>query len=421
MWGVLILCALDAATTWWALRHASDDPALLVAQVVATGTAGVLAVGWWALGDLRASRTARGTTPRRGERRSAQPPASDPEAPGGRFAAILEGLHDGVLVVDAAGTVELASRRAGELLALPDDVQGRPLLDYVRVPELDALVAAARAGAAGSGEFSTSGPVSRRLLAHARALGDERPSALVVIADVTDLRRLEQQRREFVANVSHELRTPITVVQANAETLLHAEGMDPAMQRRFLEALARNAERLGRLTTDLLDLARLDAGRFALAIVDAPVSETIARVVASLRPDEVPRIHVTTAGPDLMAHVDPDALEHILANLVSNALKYSPREAPVQITAVAEADDVRLEVLDEGPGIEAAHRARIFERFYRVDPGRSREQGGTGLGLAIVRDLAEALGGSCGVEPRTPTGSCFWVRIPRGPFAPRGG
>ncbi len=223
-------------------------------------------------------------------------------------------------------------------------------------------------------------------------------------------------RRDFVANASHELRTPVAAVRSAAETLRGAIKKDPKGAARFAEMIERNAERLQRLVDDLLDLSRIEAEGFRIETGALAVADVVSRVVESFRDGaERGRIVLTSELPaDLPpARAERVAMEHVLSNLVDNAVKYAGEGARVVVRGREEDSFVRVEVSDTGPGIEARHLPRLFERFYRVDAGRSRELGGTGLGLAIVRHLVEAMGGSAGVESTPGRGSTFFVTLPR--------
>jgi two-component system phosphate regulon sensor histidine kinase PhoR len=229
------------------------------------------------------------------------------------------------------------------------------------------------------------------------------------------LRRLEVVRRDFVANVSHELRTPVSVVQANAETLLDGAMDDPTHGRPMLEAVHRNAERMSSIIADLLDLSRLESGRYALAADAVPIetaATTAVEAIGRFAEDKATSISLDTPTA-LVARADGKALEQVLVNLLENAVKYSPEGGHVRVVALAADDAVRIEVRDDGPGIPPEHRERVFERFYRVDPGRSRDMGGTGLGLSIVKHMVEAMNGSVGVTAGAPRGSVFWIELPR--------
>ncbi|MCZ7585968.1 MAG: ATP-binding protein [Deltaproteobacteria bacterium] len=237
---------------------------------------------------------------------------------------------------------------------------------------------------------------------------------MLILSDVTELRRLETVRRDFVANVSHELRTPVSVIRANAETLMDGAFDDAERARVFLEALHRNAERLSSIITDLLDLSRIESGRMVLDVKIESIAGVVRRAVEMVEKNARAKsqsINVSVAA-DLEARCDAKALEQVLMNLLDNAVKYTPSGTRIEIGALAAANRVRIEVRDNGPGIDPKHRSRIFERFYRVDPGRSRDMGGTGLGLAIVKHLVEAMGGEVRAEMNEPSGSIFLVLLP---------
>jgi two-component system phosphate regulon sensor histidine kinase PhoR len=239
---------------------------------------------------------------------------------------------------------------------------------------------------------------------------------VVVLQDVTELRRLETVRQDFVANVSHELRTPVSVIRANAETLLAGALSDPERARQFVEALHRSSERLSALIADLLDISRIDSGEMHIDLQPLAVAPLVRAAIENLGAAAGQKgLDLTADLPDeLAARVDERALTQVLVNLLDNALKYTPAGGYIEIRGTSTADGVRIEVRDDGPGIEARLRERIFERFYRVDRGRSREMGGTGLGLSIVKNLVEAMGGRVGVEPNRPRGSVFWILLPNG-------
>ncbi|MBX7077656.1 MAG: PAS domain-containing protein [Nannocystaceae bacterium] len=330
-----------------------------------------------------------------------------------RFEAVLETMAPAVLALDRERCIATANRSARRLFALRDSWQGRPLLEQVRAPALHELLDRVAAGEPETAEFELPSPL-RSVQARASRLAD---GGLVVVADdVTDIRRLERVRRDFVANVSHELRTPIAVIRANAETLLDGALEHPEAARRFVEALYRHADRLTRLIGDLLDISRIEAGKRVLSLEPLELSDLTTDVILTLEQDAKAKsisLH-SEVDPGLYVMGDLKALEQVLVNLVDNAVKYTPAGGHVELSAARDGEQVRIEVRDDGPGIEPQHAKRIFERFYRVDSGRSREAGGTGLGLSIVKHLVEAMGGSVGVDPRSPRGSIFWVTVPLG-------
>ena len=238
---------------------------------------------------------------------------------------------------------------------------------------------------------------------------------LLVFFDVTELRRLESLRRDFVANVSHELRTPVTAVRSAAETLRTAAS-DPTALARFLDIIDRNAERLQHLVDDLLDLSRIESRQYRLRPEDVSVGPALQQITDPLRERaEKKRISLRVdVGPEVPpVHADPRALQQVVTNLIDNAIKYCGDGCEVVARASPGASEVRILVSDNGPGIEAKHLPRLFERFYRVDLGRSRDQGGTGLGLSIVKHLVEAMGGRVTVESAPGQGSSFSFTLPR--------
>jgi two-component system phosphate regulon sensor histidine kinase PhoR len=334
-----------------------------------------------------------------------------------RLQTILERMQDAVLSLDQHDRIVLANRAAFKLLHLRERDMGQLLLEAVRAPALADMVERCRAGSEAMAEFTLPRPPERQVLARAAPLRNVGGN-VVVISDVTEVRRLERVRRDFVANVSHELRTPVSVIRANAETLLGGALRDRERTIAFLEAINRNAERLSNLVTDLLDLSRIEAGQTELHLHALLLEPAIAKVVEALEPRARARaieVRVELAG-ELAARADANAFHTILHNLVDNALKYASERGHVTVRARPDDENeetVQIEVEDDGPGIEPHQRKRVFERFYRVDAGRSRELGGTGLGLSIVKHLSEAMGGRVGVEPGARRGSLFWVELPR--------
>jgi two-component system phosphate regulon sensor histidine kinase PhoR len=240
---------------------------------------------------------------------------------------------------------------------------------------------------------------------------------VLILEDVTTMRRLETIRRDFVANVSHELRTPVSIIRVNAETLQGGAAADPQIAPRLLDGIHRNAERLARILADLLDLSRLDAGQFRFERTEVKIrsaSEAARASVESAAGERAVTIHVDVDDAAAV-RADARALDHVLVNLVDNAVKYGNQGGNVWIRCRALGDRIRVEVADDGPGISPKHQERVFERFYRVDSGRAREAGGTGLGLAIVKHLVESMGGTVGVEANTPQGTVFWLDLPSMP------
>ncbi|ACY18478.1 sensor histidine kinase [Haliangium ochraceum] len=329
-----------------------------------------------------------------------------------RFKAVLEGMNEAVITLDDQRRITLINHAAIRLLAVDGDPLGLPFIELVRTPAIHKLLAE------GSDievcEFELPGTPPRRIQARITP-PDEGTNRILVMHDVTDIRKLETVRRDFVANVSHELRTPVSIIRANSETLIDGAMSDPVYGQRLLAALHRNSERLSRLVDDLLDLSRLEANRYQFERDELSLAEAVRRAVDSVeRSAQSKSIELSCEIDDeLRVRTDPKALDQILVNYLDNAIKYTPKDGRVRIEVQLDADTVRVDVVDNGPGIAPQHRKRIFERFYRVDPGRSRDMGGTGLGLSIVKHLAESLEGDAGMEPAKPHGSRFWLSLPR--------
>lgn len=326
-----------------------------------------------------------------------------------RFETVLEGMNEALVALDAERRIVMTNPAADTLLNL-HAVQGRRLTEVVDAPELKQLAGAGQ-DARPAVEFTLG---ERQILARATTLSSAR-GAVIVMHDVTDMRRLETVRKDFVANVSHELRTPVSIIRANAETLLDGGLEDPGRAPQFVSAIHRHAERLADLIADLLDLSRIEAGRYKLNFKNLDCLQAALRGIdavgekANKRGVEI----VTDCVDGLQVRADPKALDQVLMNLLDNATKYAADSGVVRIEVEEQGDNIWFGVKDNGRGIAPEQRARIFERFYRVDPGRSRDMGGTGLGLAIVKHLVESMGGRVGVSAGEPSGSVFWFVLPR--------
>src|SRR5436309_6295187 len=317
--------------------------------------------------------------------------------------AILDGMVEGVIAVDVHESFLLMNGRARAMFSVgPGRGDGKPLPEVIRNADLHELFRATRAAGREAPlrrELRLGHPVARMLeiTAVPLRLGAGESGAVMVLHDITALRRLERVRTEFVANVSHELRTPLTAIQGYLETLLGGALHERANARRFLEIAFRHTERLGRLLNDLPDLSNIELGKVSLRLARVRFAEVLGSVLDIVRPKaESGRVGlIADVEPaDLAVHADHDRLAQILINLVDNAVKYTPEGGWVTVRArpVAGAR-VEVRVRDTGVGIPRADLPRITERFYRVDKARSRELGGTGLGLAIVKHLVLAHGG----------------------------
>jgi signal transduction histidine kinase len=318
---------------------------------------------------------------------------------------ILDSMHEGVLLFDAGFETVFANS------ALDRHLGTRPAsaaeLFPVAVREAVRKVAASAAPVTVEAEL---GAPSRWLRISVSPAGEG--SVLMVVADITDARRIEEVRRDFVANASHELKTPAASIQAAAETLQAVVGEDPAAASRFAAQLERDALRLSRIVADLLDLSRLESGSDLADRVrlDALAREEVERLADPAREAAI-SLSIAAAEPATVEGSARD-LSLLVRNLIDNAVRYTPPNGTVVVRVSIEGPDVRLEVQDSGVGIPARDLPRVFERFYRVDRARSRETGGTGLGLAIVRHVAENHGGSVSVTSEIGSGSTFTVLLP---------
>jgi two-component system, OmpR family, phosphate regulon sensor histidine kinase PhoR len=332
-----------------------------------------------------------------------------------RLEAVLRVMVEGVIVVDGDLRIVLANPRGRELLGARGAVEGRRPLEAFRSAEVHDLIAEALASDAAVRRELVYGSERRALGVQAASfsLADAK-GAVAVFHDMTEVRRLEKVRRDFVANASHEIKTPLTAIRGFAETLLGAPLPEEAA-RGYLRVILNHSERLSRLVEDLLELSRLESGTHPLELAELDVAALAERLCEELEPRIRERgfeVHIQGAGaPHALA--DRRAVEQILFNLLDNALKYSEPGKRIEVRIAAEGPALQIEVADQGAGIPEADRARIFERFYRVDRGRSREQGGTGLGLAIVKHLVQAQGGEIWVESTPGAGSTFIFTLPR--------
>jgi len=331
-----------------------------------------------------------------------------------RFGAVLEGMGEALVALDGEGRVTLCNRAALALLGWSEAPLGSTLREAIEQPVLHDLAQRARREGKSEQEVGIETPGGKHLLARATRLTGADGGVVLVMRDVTDLRRLEKVRRDFVANVSHELRTPVSTIRATAEALVEGALEDKEHAMRFAQAMLRNAERLSRIIADLLDLSRIEAGEQTIDIQPVAVGAAAHRAVeivegaASKRELRI----ILDVQDGLAVQADEAALDHVMLNLLDNAVKYSSEGGHVLVWARRAGARVRIEIRDDGPGVPERDRERIFERFYRVDKGRSRQVGGTGLGLSIVRHLMESMRGKVGFVPNHPRGSVFWLELP---------
>jgi two-component system phosphate regulon sensor histidine kinase PhoR len=330
--------------------------------------------------------------------------------------AVLDGMIEGIWITDAEGTVTRHNDALREMIQRGSGgITGQRPLALIRNEELnEAVMRACREGASSRLELTLEGLFPRTLAIRITPLGKDLPGSAAVFHDVTELRRLEKVRKDFVANVSHELRTPITAVRGYAETLRSGALTDSTVAPKMVEIIHRQSERLSELVEDLLELSRLESREVQLKIANVPLSVATARAAETVRPKAASKnIQLELqVPPDLMARGDERAVEQVLLNLLDNAVKYTPEGGRVDVLGTWEDGRCVVRVKDTGVGIEPKHLSRIFERFYRVDKGRSREMGGTGLGLSIVKHLVGAMEGDVKVESQPHVGSVFAIFLP---------
>ena len=331
---------------------------------------------------------------------------------------VLEGMTEGVIAVDRSERVLFANSAAGRLLGFtPQKAVGHALMEAVRSHELrEVALASLRTRQLASSELAWRGPGKRTFEVLATPLpADPTPGVILVLRDVSDVKRLEQMRQQFIANVSHELKTPLSSIRAFTETLLSGAKNDAVTCERFLERIDEQSLRLQQLIVDMLSLARIESGQAVLDIVDVPVARVAKRCVSDFEPKaSAGRVTLENLVDDatIQVRADEEALRQILSNLVDNAVKYTPPDGRASIRCRRDGAAAIIEVEDSGVGIPPEHHVRLFERFYRVDKARSRELGGTGLGLSIVKHLCQSMGGSVSVRSEPNRGSTFAVRLP---------
>ncbi len=336
-----------------------------------------------------------------------------------RLSTVLDGMDEGVLAMDAQRRVLLANLASRRLLQIPtDNIVDRPLVEVIRSREVhQAVEATLRGDAVYETEFDIGGEPRRHLRLRAKRLpGRPSPGVVLVVSDVSHLRRLENLRTEFAANVSHELKTPLASIKAYAETLRLGAVNDAENNLVFVARIEEHADRLYFLISDLLHLARVESGKEVFEIANFPLADLVEESVDYHRDAaEAKNISLHTEHPevDLEVRSDEVGVRTILDNLVNNAIKYTREGGRVTVGWRGDGALVLIEVCDTGIGIAPEDQNRVFERFYRVDKARSRDVGGTGLGLSIVKHTAQALGGCVELESQLGAGSTFRVWLPQ--------
>jgi len=332
--------------------------------------------------------------------------------------AMLNGMAEGLLVLDRNGRVQLANRALGRLFGLAGDPRGQTLMEALRQHELATLFQSLGTKTqTASAEIRLSHPTERLLEANAAAIHSaegEYVGAVLVFHEVTRLKQMERGRRDFVANVSHELRTPLSLIKGYVETLLDGARDNPEVAEKFLRTIDRNADRLRLLIEDLLTISELESGRLQLQLQPVRLRDLVEKVLVDLKPKTRARgTELRSAVPELTVKADPVRLEQVLTNLIENAIKYGRPGGRVLVSAgLAENGLVECSVADDGPGIPPEALDRIFERFYRVDKARSREQGGTGLGLSIVKHIVQSHDGRVWAKSEVGKGATFFFTVP---------
>jgi two-component system phosphate regulon sensor histidine kinase PhoR len=330
--------------------------------------------------------------------------------------AILTGMAEGVVLIDRHGHLVLTNPAARTMLRLPKETGETHYVELVRQPDVCRLLASALSGGSPAPvEVHLDASARSTFVAHGVPVASERGGgAVLVLRDITDLRRADQVRRDVVANVSHELRTPLTAIRGYIEALLDAPSSSE-QTRQFLGIIDRHSLRMERLVRDLLRLARLDAGQETLSLSRCSLAEILEVVehdlegALAIRRQSV-RIEIQAGASHVTA--DSAKLADVLRNLVENASNYSPEGGVIEVASVRDGSNVRITIADRGPGIPEADLSRIFERFYRVDRSRTRDPGGTGLGLSIVRHLVQLHGGTVTASNRDEGGAVLEVVLP---------
>ena len=330
------------------------------------------------------------------------------------FNSMLEGL----LLLDRNRRIYLANRAFKNLFGLKTELRGKTIMEALRVHELAALVERVESdGQVFDYELKLPELSERWLQVNAAAIfnsAGEREGTILVFHDLTRLKQLERTREEFVANVSHELRTPLSLIKGYVETLLDGARNNPEVVERFLRIIERNTQRLDLLIQDLLTISALESGRVKLNLQPVVLRPLAEKVLADLKkPAEAKEVNLLNELPDLTVTGDASRLEQVFANLVDNAIKYGRAQGTVIVGGrKAETNKMEVFVRDDGPGIPPESLDRIFERFYRVDKARSREQGGTGLGLSIVKHIVQNHGGEVWAKSESGKGTTFFFTLP---------
>ena len=331
---------------------------------------------------------------------------------------LFNSMIEGLLLLGEDKRIQLANRAFIELFGIAADVRGKTVLEVVRQHELVELVEKVAAQKQVLGyEIKLSGLSERVLQVNAAGVFDDdgtKQGTILVFHDLTRLKQLERTREEFVANVSHELRTPLSLIKGYTETLLDGAKDNPEVETKFLQTIQRNSERLQFLIEDLLTISELESGRLTMNLQSVRLRPLVDRVLEDFKTQAASRgAALKNDVPELTARADAERLQQVLSNLIGNAIKYGREGGRVDVSGqLLDGSAIELCVRDDGPGIPAEALERVFERFYRVDKARSREQGGTGLGLSIVKHIVQSHGGKVWARSEPGSGAAFYFTLP---------
>ena len=332
--------------------------------------------------------------------------------------ALFNSMAEGLLLLDRANKIQMANRAFNTLFGVTVDIRSRSILEALRLHELADLVEfLGTARQVVDAELRLLPPNERWLQVNGAAVFDtagQRQGTILVFHDLTRLKQLERTRQEFVANVSHELRTPLSLIKGYVETLLDGAKDNPQVAVKFLQTIDRNAERLKLLIEDLLTLSELESGKIQLDLQPVALRPLIEKVIGDFKSRaEAKQVRLIDEAAEVRVRADARRLEQVLCNLIDNAIKYGRHQGTVSVrTRAAKGHQIEVSIQDDGPGIPPESLERIFERFYRVDKARSREQGGTGLGLSIVKHIVQNHGGKAWAKSEFGRGSVFCFTVP---------
>lgn len=338
--------------------------------------------------------------------------------------ALFNSMVEGLLLLDEHGRIQLANRAFASLFGATFDVRSRTIMEALRLHELAKLVDLLETQKQVLGfELRLAGTTERWVQVNGAAIfnaSGQRRGTILVFHDLTRLKQLESARKEFVANVSHELRTPLSLIKGYVETLLDGARDNPEVASRFLQTIDRNAERLKLLIEDLLTISELESGRVKLDVQPVAVEPVVKKVFEDFKTRAAAKnVTLLQQVSGLSVRADPNRLEQVLGNLVDNAIKYGRNGGTVTVASCGEdGGQLGLFVQDDGPGIPPESLGRVFERFYRVDKARSREQGGTGLGLSIVKHIVQSHSGRVWARSEFGHGATFYFTLPRSSAEP---